>query len=60
MQTGDGRDVPDDETVTDWQETKLPSLIDGYSLRDVSNADESALFYRVLPHRELAVCGDKC
>lgn len=58
--SGEGGAVVDDETITEWQREKLPDLIAQYHPKDVFNADETALFYRLLPHRTLAVRGDKC
>lgn len=43
----------DDEIVDDWAAQKLPKLIKGYKMRDIYNADESGLFYRLLPNRTL-------
>jgi hypothetical protein len=38
----------------------LPSLLEGYEPRDVYNADETGLFFNVLPERTLAYKGETC
>jgi hypothetical protein len=46
--------------ITDaWLES-LPSLLEGYKPRDVYNADETGLFFNVLPGRTLAYKGETC
>jgi hypothetical protein len=46
--------------ITDaWLES-LPSLLEGYEPRDVYNADETGLFFNVLPDRTLAYKGETC
>jgi hypothetical protein len=42
-----------------WLES-LPSLLEGYEARDVYNADETGLFFNVLPDRTLAYKGETC
>jgi hypothetical protein len=42
-----------------WLES-LPSLLEGYEPRDVYNADETGLFFNVLPDRTLAYKGETC
>lgn len=39
---------------------KLPSLIKGYNLNDIYNADETGLYYRALPNKTLAFRSEKC
>ncbi|GBM29117.1 Tigger transposable element-derived protein 6 [Araneus ventricosus] len=45
--------------VTDWF-GKLKSLLKGYDDRDIFNADETDLFYRVLPEKTSCLEGKKC
>ncbi|GBM84948.1 Tigger transposable element-derived protein 4 [Araneus ventricosus] len=45
--------------VTDWF-GKLKSLLKGYDDRDIFNADETDLFYRILPEKTLCLEGEKC
>ncbi|GBN56331.1 hypothetical protein AVEN_33233-1 [Araneus ventricosus] len=45
--------------VTDWFGT-LKSLLKGYDDRDIFNADETDLFYRVLPEKTLCLESEKC
>ena len=51
--SGEGTDV-NPETIEDWKK-RLPSIIEGYELKDVFNADETGLFFRGLPERSLVV-----
>jgi hypothetical protein len=46
-------------SVDAWLES-LPSLLEGYEPRDVFNADETGLFFNVLPDRTLAYKGETC
>ncbi|GBN52936.1 Tigger transposable element-derived protein 4 [Araneus ventricosus] len=50
----------DCETVDDWIENQLPDLIKGYEQKDVFNADETGLFYNLLPSKTLAIKSDTC
>ncbi|GBN52717.1 hypothetical protein AVEN_91353-1 [Araneus ventricosus] len=50
----------DCETVDDWIENQLPDLIKGYEQKDVFNADETGLFYNLLPSKTLAIKWDTC
>lgn len=47
------------EAVNSWQPI-LASILDRYKPSDVYNADESGLFYNLLPDRTLAVRNDPC
>lgn len=49
-----------DETVDVWKKQTLPALIQGYEPRNVFNADETGLFYKLLLDRTLAMRDDKC
>jgi AcrR family transcriptional regulator len=49
----------DSESTEAWLE-RLPSLLEGYEQRDIYNADETGLFYNVLPDRTLALKGESC
>jgi hypothetical protein len=42
-----------------WLES-LPSLLEGYEPRDVYNADETGIFFKVLRDRTLAYKGETC
>ncbi|XP_064462137.1 tigger transposable element-derived protein 6-like [Ornithodoros turicata] len=50
-------DVPE---AAVWLEEVLPRILTRYQPRDVYNADESALFYQMLPNRTLFLKGDRC
>ena len=42
------------ETLESWAE-RLPEIVKGYELKDIWNADETALFWRALPDKSLSV-----
>ena len=50
--------TPNDELET-WKETVLLPTLARYSLNDIYNGDETALFYKSLPHRTYCFDGDK-
>ena len=50
--------IPNDELET-WKETVLLPTLTRYSLNDIYNGDETALFYKSLPHRTYCFDGDK-
>ena len=47
------------EVVTDWIE-KLNEICEGYEDRNIYNADETGLFYRIMPNKTLCFKGEKC
>jgi hypothetical protein len=49
----------DSESTEVWLE-RLPSLLEGYEQRHIYNADETGLFYNMLPDRTLAPKGESC
>ena len=50
--------TPHDELET-WKETVLVPTLSRYSPNDIYNGDETALFYKSLPHRTYCFDGDK-
>ena len=46
-------------TVEDWK-ARIPEIIDGYSMDDIYNCDETCLFYHALPEKSLCVKGSDC
>ena len=56
--SGEAADVQQ-TTVDEWCQ-RLPTIYQGYALKDVFNADETCLFYRTLPERSLVAKGDGC
>jgi len=48
----------DQEVVTTWQETVLREALAKYSADDVFNADETGLFWRLMPNKTLAFKGN--
>nr|XP_006817586.1 PREDICTED: tigger transposable element-derived protein 4-like [Saccoglossus kowalevskii] len=49
-----------DVMVDDWVTLTLPGLIDGYAPRDIFNADETGLFFRLMPDKTLSFKNDVC
>jgi len=58
---GEGREssAVDRTAVNDW-ETKSPNIIDKYSEQNIFNADETGLFFRVLPNKTMAFKNETC
>ena len=50
--------APNDKLET-WKETVLLPTLARYSPNDIYNGDETALFYKSLPHRTYCFDGDK-
>jgi hypothetical protein len=50
----------DENVVTSWIDKRLPSLIVSYERRNVFNADETGVFFRMLPDKTLCFKGDSC
>ena len=50
----------DDERVGEWRTETLPTIIQDYDPRDIFNADETGLFYRMAPDKTLAFTGEEC
>uniref|UniRef100_A0A3B3SSQ9 HTH CENPB-type domain-containing protein n=1 Tax=Paramormyrops kingsleyae TaxID=1676925 RepID=A0A3B3SSQ9_9TELE len=48
------------ETEENWKQNVLPDLIRGYHPRDIFNADESGLFYKMMPEKSFHVKGSDC
>lgn len=49
----------DSTTVEEWRR-RLPTLIDSYAMDDVYNADETGLFFKLLPDRSMVLSRDSC
>lgn len=56
---GESESVSEEE-VSDWTSTVLPSLIKGYELKDIFNADEFGLFFKLLPDKSLVLPKETC
>jgi hypothetical protein len=56
---GEENDAPRD-VASSWREEQLKDVIKKYSLNDVYNADETALFYKFMPNKTLAFKGERC
>ena len=54
---GESRDAPV-ESVAEWHKD-LPFIISEYEPKNIFNADETALFYHLMPNRTLAYKGGK-
>nr|XP_037276006.1 tigger transposable element-derived protein 6-like [Rhipicephalus microplus] len=50
----------DREAAVAWIKKNIGQLLEKYSPRDLFNADETALFYQMLPQKTLALKGDRC
>jgi len=50
----------DDNVVSTWVSDQLPMLLINYGPDDVFNADETGLFYEMLPSKTLAFSSDSC
>ena len=48
------------ESVSVWQSTTLPSLLEGYKPSDVFNADEMGLYFCLLPNKTLEFKNEPC
>ena len=46
--------------TSDWTTKQLPALLSKFSPADIYNADETGIFYRLLPHKSLVSKGDPC
>ncbi|GBM39867.1 Tigger transposable element-derived protein 4 [Araneus ventricosus] len=57
--SGESEDV-DCETVDDWIQNQLPDLIKEYEQKDIFNADETGLFYNLLPSKTYSIKSDMC
>lgn len=50
----------DSDASASWVAEKLPGILSRYEAADLYNADETALFYQMLPSRTLALKGEDC
>ena len=57
--SGEANSVPKD-IVDDWLCNELPSLLEEYDPKDVFNADETGLFFKLLPDRTYTYKGNNC
>jgi hypothetical protein len=57
--SGEARGV-NTESTTEWLTTVWPSIREGYADKDVFNADETGIFFRLTPDRTLKFKGEKC
>lgn len=56
---GEGASV-DATGVEDWINSVWKTVSVGYSPRDIYNADETGLFYRLIPHKTMEFKGKEC
>lgn len=56
---GESRAAPE-EAIADWSTTVLPHILEKYLPRDIFNADETGLFFRMRPDKTLVLPGDDC
>lgn len=57
--SGESRSVDEAEATT-WAEENVGRLLETYSEEDIFNADETGLFFKMLPHKTLALKGEPC
>ncbi|UYV80373.1 TIGD6 [Cordylochernes scorpioides] len=50
----------DANSVATWKGGIIPSLLAKYSPPDIFNADETGLFYKLLPNQTMTIRGEKC
>lgn len=48
------------DIAEDWKQTDVPTLITDYAPRDIFNADETGLFFNVLPCKTFSFKGEAC
>lgn len=56
---GESKSV-DPQTVSHWKESQVPELIKDYTPKDIFNADETGLFFNVLPSKTMTFKGENC
>ena len=56
---GESKDV-NQEVVKDWHSTVLPTILKDYEPRDIFNADETGLFYKLADNKTYTFKGDPC
>ena len=56
---GTKESAPGKDALDDWVETVLMPTLAAYSPNDIYNGDETALFYKCLPHRTYCFGADK-
>ena len=49
----------DNELLSEWKEHRLRDILRKYDPKDIYNVDESALFWKLLPHQTLAFRAEK-
>ena len=49
-----------DQMVTPWEQTKLPTILFIYHLNQIYNAGEFGLFYRAQPNKSLHLKNEDC
>jgi hypothetical protein len=50
----------DSSTEEEWRKEQLLKIFDVYELKNIYNADESGLFFRLPPNKTLSLKGDPC
>lgn len=57
--SGESRFVNQDD-ANDWITTQVSEILARFDAQDIYNADETGLFYQMLPNKTLDVKGDRC
>jgi len=47
-----------DSSLSEWKRNRLPEILRQFQQNDVFNADETVIFWKVLPERTLAFKGE--
>ena len=56
---GESKDV-NQYDVKEWHSSVLPRILKEYQPKDIFNADETGLFYKLLPNKTYTYKGDQC
>ncbi|KAH7931698.1 hypothetical protein HPB51_029726 [Rhipicephalus microplus] len=50
----------DEAEATKWAKENIVRLLEKYSAEEIFNVDETTLFFKMLPHKTLALKGEPC
>jgi len=56
---GEGKSV-NEQDVNAWQQSLLPQILQTYQAKDIFNADETGLFYQMLPNKSFHFKNKEC
>ena len=58
LMCGESSDYEETTDSLKWEESRLPHLLTKYELKEIFDADETALFYKVIPATTYAFQGE--